>query len=65
MADNRGPGIVAANLVVAILATIAVALRFLARYVQKIGYKADDILILMALVMLPSFRVEYSVTNIE
>ena len=52
MAANRGPSIVAANLVVAILATVAVALRFLARHVQKIDYKADDILILLALVCL-------------
>lgn len=49
-AANHGPGIVAANLVVAILATIAVALRFLARYIQKIGFESDDYLILLALV---------------
>lgn len=49
-AANHGPGIVAANLVVAILATIAVALRFLSRYIQKIGFKSDDYLILVALV---------------
>lgn len=49
-AANHGPAIVAANLVVAILATIAVALRFLARYIQKIGFKSDDYLILLALV---------------
>lgn len=49
-AANHGPGIVAGNLVVAILATIAVALRFLSRYIQKIGFKSDDYLILLALV---------------
>ena len=49
-AANHGPGIIAANLVVAILATIAVALRFFARYIQKIGFEADDYLILFALV---------------
>lgn len=49
-AVNHGSAIVAVNLVVAILATIAVALRFLARYIQKIGFKSDDYLILLALV---------------
>ena len=49
-AANHGPGIIAANLVVAIFATIAVALRFLSRYIQKIGYQSDDYLILVALV---------------
>ena len=54
--QNRGPSVVAANLVVAILATFAVALRFLARYLQKVGYKADDFLILLALVSIPANR---------
>ena len=49
-AENHGPGIIAATLVVAILATIAVPLRFLARYIQKIGFESDDYLILLALV---------------
>lgn len=49
-AANHGPAIVAANLIVAILATIAVALRFLARYIQKVGFESDDYLILLALV---------------
>lgn len=47
LAANQGPGIIAANLTVAILATIAVALRFTARW--KAGIKADDWLILAAL----------------
>ncbi|ERF73312.1 hypothetical protein EPUS_03145 [Endocarpon pusillum Z07020] len=46
---SQGPGIVAANLVVAILATIAVALRFSSRRVQGLGFQADDYLILLAL----------------
>lgn len=49
-AANHGPAIVAANLIVSILATTAVAMRFLARYIQKIGFKSDDYLILLALV---------------
>lgn len=50
VAGDHGPGITAAVLVVAILASIAVALRFVARYIQRTGYGADDILILLALV---------------
>ena len=52
---NHGPGIIAAVLVVAIFASIAVALRFIARYIQRIGYGADDILILLALVCFSTF----------
>ena len=52
IAANRGPSVAAAVLVVAILATVAVALRLVARYVQKIGLGTDDILILLALVYL-------------
>lgn len=48
--------IVAANLIVAIAATIAVALRFLARYMLH-TFGADDFLILAALV---SFSAEYN-----
>lgn len=53
MADDHGHGIIAANLVVAISATIAVALRFLARLIQKVRFQADDFLILLALVCRP------------
>ena len=47
---NHGPGIIAGNLTVAILATIAVVLRLAVRYVQKTKYGVDDFLILLALV---------------
>ena len=50
MAGDLGPSIVAANLVVAILATLAVAMRLLSRQIQKAEFKADDIFILVALV---------------
>ena len=50
LAENQGSGIVAANLVVAILATISVGLRFLSRRVQKTVFGIDDWLILAALV---------------
>ena len=64
VAGNRGPSITAAVLVVAILASIAVALRFFARYIQKIGYGADDILILVALVCIHAFSGTASLTDI-
>ena len=51
-AGNQGPRIIAANMVVAILASVAVSLRFVARRIQKIGYRLDDVSILMALVSL-------------
>ncbi|MCJ1331320.1 hypothetical protein MMC10_008009 [Thelotrema lepadinum] len=47
--DTQGPAIIAANLTVAILATIGVALRFIARYIHRAGFGADDWLILAAL----------------
>ena len=50
LAADQAPGIRAANLVVAIMATIAVALRLYARYNQKAGIGADDITIVIALV---------------
>ena len=48
--DDQGPSIIAANVTVAVLATIGVILRFIARKVQRIGWGADDYLILGALV---------------
>ncbi|KAL9594201.1 MAG: hypothetical protein Q9219_007163 [cf. Caloplaca sp. 3 TL-2023] len=48
-ADNRGPTIRAAQLTVAILATLGISLRFLARYLQKSGYGIDDYAVLLAL----------------
>ena len=50
LGDNHSQGIVAANIVVAILATVAVTLRFLARASTKGKYGADDYLIILALV---------------
>ena len=50
LAASQADGIIAGNVIVATLATIAVALRLLARQVQKIGFGADDYLILLALV---------------
>ena len=64
VAGDHGPGITAAVLVVAILASIAVALRFVARYIQRIGYGVDDILILVALVGIPTFSWTATLTNI-
>ena len=49
-AENHGPHIITGCLIVAILATIAVILRFLARRLQKSKIGADDYLILLALV---------------
>lgn len=50
IAENQGPGIIAACLTVAVLATVAVVLRFLARTFQKVKIGVDDYLILLALV---------------
>ena len=50
LAGNQGPGIVVANLIVAVLAGVAVVLRFLARRVQGLSLQADDYLIFLALV---------------
>lgn len=47
---DQSSGIVAANLVVAILATIAVALRLISRKIQRQPLQADDIVIFLALV---------------
>ena len=50
LAANQGPGIRAACLIIAVMATIAITLRLFARYIQKVGIGADDITIVMALV---------------
>ena len=60
----HGSGITAAVLVVVILASIAVALRFVARYIQRIGYGADDVLILLALVCISTFSKTATSTDI-
>ena len=53
LAGNQGPDIIAACLTVAVLATIAVALRLLARMFQKVRIGMDDYLIILALVRSP------------
>lgn len=50
LAEDQGAGIIAANLTVAILATVAVFMRLLVRNSQKAGLGADDYLIALALV---------------
>lgn len=49
-AENKGPHVIIGCLTVAVLATIAVVLRFSARRLQKSTIGADDYLILLALV---------------
>ncbi|KAI4234760.1 MAG: hypothetical protein LQ349_003587 [Xanthoria aureola] len=48
-AGDKGSGIMAANIVVIILATIAVGLRIVSRRMQRLALEADDFLILAAL----------------
>ena len=48
--DNRGPEIVAAITVLTLIATIAVALRLLARRISNLKFGTDDWLIVVALV---------------
>ncbi|KAL8964538.1 MAG: hypothetical protein Q9183_004385 [Haloplaca sp. 2 TL-2023] len=50
LSETRGPEVVAAVTVLTVLATIAVALRFLARHVARAQYGWDDWLMLLALV---------------
>lgn len=52
--ESQANSVLAGNLSVSILATIAVALRLLARRVQKVTLGYDDYLILLALVRAPS-----------
>ena len=54
LAENQGQGIIAACLTVAVLATVAVALRLLARKFQRVRIGTDDYLIMLALVRLLS-----------
>ncbi|KAL8849384.1 MAG: hypothetical protein Q9221_005622 [Calogaya cf. arnoldii] len=49
-AGDKGPGIVAANITVVTLATIAVMLRVVSRRMQKLSLEADDYLIFVALI---------------
>ena len=48
--DNKQPNLIATIILCLILPCIAVALRFFARWTIRAGYKADDWLILAALV---------------
>ena len=50
MAEDRGQSIVVGNIAVAVAATVAVGLRFLARRLRRIPLRVDDYLILAALV---------------
>ena len=50
MAEDQGRSIVAANIVVAVAATVAIGLRFLARQLHQTTLWIDDYLILAALV---------------
>lgn len=52
MPGDQGPGVIAACVTVAALATIGVCLRFIARRIGGTRYGADDYLILAALVRL-------------
>lgn len=51
---DHGPGIIAANIIVCVLATIAVALRGLSRHMLRLSLEADDYLIFIALVSAPT-----------
>ncbi|KAL9051676.1 MAG: hypothetical protein Q9206_004612 [Seirophora lacunosa] len=54
---DKGPGIIAGNVIVAVLATIAVGLRVLSRHMQRLSLEADDYLIFVALVSTKASRV--------
>ena len=54
--DTRVPGLIASNVVCLVIATTAVALRFLCRQMGRIKYEYDDWLILAALVLISLFR---------
>ena len=47
---DKGPGIIVGNIIVAVLATVAVGLRILSRHMQRLSLEADDFLIFAALV---------------
>lgn len=48
--QNRGPEIIVSSTICIALATTAVALRFLARRITKLQIKADDYMMVLALV---------------
>ncbi|KAL8933697.1 MAG: hypothetical protein Q9216_006245 [Gyalolechia sp. 2 TL-2023] len=49
---DRGPGIIAGNIVVTVLAIVAVGLRVLSRHLQRASLRTDDYLIFVALAFL-------------
>lgn len=49
-AGDKGSGIVAANIIVIILATVAVGLRIVSRRMQRLALEMDDYLIFVAVV---------------
>lgn len=49
-AANKAPAILGVNITVAVLTTLAVTLRVVARRVQKLSLQADDYLIILAVV---------------
>lgn len=61
---DHGPGIIAGNVTVAVLATIAVALRVLARHKQRLALEADDYLIFVALVRVESCPYHTATANL-
>ena len=50
--ENRGPEVVAVTVVLMVAATLAVALRMLARHVSNLRYGADDFFIVVGIVRL-------------
>jgi hypothetical protein len=66
--DNQQPNLIATIVLCLVLPCIAVFLRFLVRWRTKAGFKADDWLILLALVMMDlpclSVVVETALTDI-
>lgn len=48
LSDSKAPSIIASVVVLAVLATIAIGLRLLIRWRTKVGYGADDYLIIVA-----------------
>lgn len=51
-AGDKGPSIIAGNITVVVLATVAVVLRIISRRMQRLPLQADDFLIFIALVSL-------------
>lgn len=46
--ESKGPSIIASVVVLALLATIAIALRLAVRWRTKVGFEVDDYLIVLA-----------------